>query len=38
MVKFWFKRIDGDITRIDEVPSKWRDAVRAMIEDFQSEE
>lgn len=30
MVKFWIKRINGDITRIDEVPTLWRDAVKAM--------
>lgn len=32
MVKFWFKRINGDIKRIDEVPELWRDNVREMIE------
>lgn len=32
MAKFWFKRIKGDIARIDEVPALWRDAVRGMIE------
>ena len=32
MVKFWFKRIKGDIKRIDEVPGLWRDQVREMIE------
>lgn len=32
MVKFWFKRIKGDIKRIDEVPELWRDDVRKMIE------
>lgn len=33
MVKFWFKRINGDITRIDEVPALWREQVRALIEE-----
>lgn len=32
MVKFWFKRIKGDIERIDEVPELWREKVREMIE------
>lgn len=32
MVKFWFKRIKGDVNRIDEVPEIWRDQVRKMIE------
>ena len=32
MVKFWYKRIKGDITRIDEVPELWREEVRKMIE------
>lgn len=32
MAKFWFKRINGDITRIDEVPTRWREEVRALIE------
>lgn len=32
MVKFWYKRIKGDINRIDEVPELWREKVRAMIE------
>lgn len=32
MVKFWYKRINGDINRIEEVPAAWRDGVRAMIE------
>ncbi len=32
MVKFWFKRIKGDIKRIDEVPELWREDVRKMIE------
>ena len=33
MAKFWFKRIKGDIERIDEVPELWREKVRAMIEE-----
>lgn len=32
MVKFWFKRIGGDIQRIEEVPELWREKVRKMIE------
>lgn len=32
MVNFWFKRIKGDIKRIEEVPEFWRDQVREMIE------
>lgn len=32
MVKFWFKRINGDIQRIEEVPELWREKVRKMIE------
>lgn len=31
MVKFWYKRIKGDINRINEVPELWRDKVREMI-------
>lgn len=33
MAKFWFKRIKGDIERIDEVPAAWREEVRRMIEE-----
>lgn len=36
MVKFWFKRIKGDIKRIDEVPVLWREKVREMIEQTQA--
>lgn len=36
MVKFWFKRINGDIERIDEVPELWRDKVREMIEQMKT--
>lgn len=32
MVNFWFRRIRGDIDRIEEVPALWREAVREMIE------
>lgn len=32
MVKFWFKRINGDIKRIEEVPELWKEKVRKMIE------
>ena len=31
MVKFWAKRINFDISRINEVPLKWREDVRAYI-------
>lgn len=31
MAKFWFKRIKGDIERIEEVPTLWREQVRGMI-------
>lgn len=36
MVKFWFKRIKGDVNRIDEVPEIWREQVRKMIEQTQA--
>lgn len=36
MVKFWFKRIKGDIKMIDEVPELWREKVREMIEQTQA--
>lgn len=32
MIKFWYKRIKGDIDRIEEVPELWRADVRFMIE------
>lgn len=32
MVKFWAKRINYDIDRINEVPTKWREDVRQYIE------
>lgn len=32
MVKFWYAKIKGDISRIEEVPSLWREGVRKMIE------
>lgn len=32
MAKFWAKRINYDITRLDEVPKAWREAVREIIE------
>lgn len=32
MVKFWYRRIGGDVSRIDEVPELWREAVRSMCE------
>lgn len=32
MAKFWARRINYDIDRIDEVPALWREAVRALIE------
>lgn len=33
MVKFWAKRINYDINRIDEVPTLWREQVRAFLEE-----
>ena len=36
MVKFWFKRIKGDVNRIDEVPELWREQGRKMIEQTQA--
>lgn len=38
MAKFWFKRIKGDINRIDEVPELWKGKVREMIEQTQTSE
>jgi hypothetical protein len=35
MANFWAKRIGYDINRIDEVPKKWREEVRQIIEDMQ---
>lgn len=32
MVKFWYRRIKGDIARIEEVPALWKEKVRSMIE------
>lgn len=32
MAKIWARRINYDISRIDEVPSLWREQVRAIIE------
>lgn len=32
MAKFWFKRIKGEIDRIEEVPERWREDVRKLIE------
>ena len=32
MAKFWARRIDWDINRIDEVPALWREQVRRLIE------
>lgn len=32
MANFWYKRIKGDINRIDEVPELWREAVRKKID------
>lgn len=31
MAKFWYRRIKGDIERINEVPALWREEVRALI-------
>lgn len=38
MVKFWFKRIKGDIQRIEEVPELWKEKVREMIDQTQKRE
>ena len=32
MVKFWAKRINYDLSRIEEVPTLWREQVRVYIE------
>jgi len=32
MVKFWAKRINYDLDRLDEVPELWREQVREYIE------
>ena len=32
MAKIYAKRINYDIDRIDEVPTLWREKVRALIE------
>lgn len=32
MVKFWAKRINYDLSRINEVPVLWREQVREYIE------
>lgn len=37
MVKFWFKRIKGDASRLGEVPMLWRGDVAAMIKAATSE-
>lgn len=34
MVKFWAKRINYDLTRIDEVPTLWRRQVKEYIENM----
>ena len=34
MAKFWAKRINYDINRLEEVPKAWREAVRQIIEDM----
>lgn len=31
MVNFWFKRIKGDETRLNEVPELWREKVAEKI-------
>lgn len=33
MAKFWARRINYDISRIDEVPTLWREQVRGLIEE-----
>lgn len=37
MVKFWAKRINFDLERIDEVPVRWREDVRQYIIDQETE-
>lgn len=34
MVKFWAKRINYDLNRIDEVPTLWRKQVKEYIENM----
>lgn len=34
MVKFWAKRINYDLNRIDEVPTLWRRQVKEYIENM----
>ncbi len=36
MAKFWARRINYDIERIDEVPNLWREQVREIIEQRES--
>lgn len=38
LTKFWYIRINGDISRIDEVPTLWREKVKAAIEENQSKQ
>lgn len=37
MARFYAKRINYDINRLDEVPAHWRDAVREIIEGRETE-
>lgn len=32
MAQFWYKLVKNGIKTIDDVPEKWRDEVRAMLE------
>lgn len=32
MAQFWYKLVKNGIKTIDDVPVKWRDEVRAMLE------
>jgi len=33
MAKIYFKRINAGLMALDEVPAKWRNEVKAMIDD-----
>lgn len=33
MAEFWYKMVKNGIKTIDQVPEKWREIVRQMLED-----
>lgn len=33
MAQFWYKLVKNGIKTLEEVPAKWRDEVRAMLEE-----